>query len=457
VQGVVLGGVALGSAGVAQRRPPSLPAPPTPDVSGLAPSPEALDSQSLALANLLPSLADPAAEQGPLIVNTRVSREPFADYAREGDPGNSIFLKGTKGRAVVPWTPVFARENNLLQLPVSVTQQIDCAELLVVNESSARYPVFGNKARKYEFLLPNLKWSGAKRLATMGAVSSNHAMQFAIANRSADLTGEGEPLNCDLELVLFEVTGATTDTARLAALRSLVQGVAVASNDAELVGDATHEYAKHWLQPDTVSIVPAGGSNEISVLGHMNAVAELARLLDAAQVWSGPPDVIFVPMGTGSTVLGLLFGVHLMRWKTKVVGVADQDKSYLTRWLMNRQPGTPLVEGNVIKLAQSTAAWLQKIRFPGISPEVLRRVQDDIFSPDSDSWAPGYGLVESADIAWADELKDAGLTLDPVFTLKAWRSLLKKSRNGELKDKKVVFWNTYNSFDFAPPVLSSLG
>ena len=189
----------------------------------------------------------------------------------------------------------------------------------------------------------------------------------------------------------------------------------------------------------------------------MNAVAELARLLDAAQVWSGPPDVIFVPMGTGSTVLGLLFGVHLMRWKTKVVGVADQDKSYLTRWLMNRQPGTPLVEGNVIKLAQSTAAWLQKIRFPGISPEVLRRVQDDIFSPNSDSWAPGYGLVESADIAWADELKDAGLTLDPVFTLKAWRSLLKKSRNGELKDKKVVFWNTYNSFDFAPPVLSSLG
>ena len=164
--------------------------------------------------------------------------------------------------------------------------------------------------------MPNLKWSGASGfVATMGAVSSNHAMQFAIANRSADLTGEGEPLNCDLELVLFEVTGATTDTARLAALRSLVQGVAVASNDAELVGDATHEYAKRWLQPDTISIVPAGGSNEISVFGHMNAVAELARLLDAAQVWSGPPDVIFVPMGTGSTVLGLLFGVHLMRWK----------------------------------------------------------------------------------------------------------------------------------------------
>src|SRR6476661_3191050 len=259
VQGVVLGGVALGSAGVAQRRPPSLPAPPTPDVSGLAPLPEALDSQSLALANLLPSLADPAAEQGPLIVNTRVSREPFADYAREGDPGNSIFLKGTKGRAVVPWTPVFARENNLLQLPVSVTQQIDCAELLVVNESSARYPVFGNKARKYEFLLPNLKWSGSKRLGTVGAVSSNHALQFAVANRVADLTGDGQPLNCDLDLVLFEVPGAATDMARLAILRGLVQQVAIAKNDVELVGEAAPEYARNWLHPDTDLLVPPGG------------------------------------------------------------------------------------------------------------------------------------------------------------------------------------------------------
>lgn len=99
----------------------------------------------------------------------------------------------------------------------------------------------------------------------------------------------------------------------------------------------------------------------------MNAIAELAQFLSAAQAWSAPPDVIFVAMGSGSTVLGLLLGVHLMGWKTKVVGVADQDKSYLTRWLVNRQPSLPFVEGNVAKLARSTVQWLQQIRFPGIS------------------------------------------------------------------------------------------
>jgi 1-aminocyclopropane-1-carboxylate deaminase/D-cysteine desulfhydrase-like pyridoxal-dependent ACC family enzyme len=195
-----------------------------------------------------------------------------------------------------------------------------------MNESSAHYPLFGNKARKYEFLLPNLKWSGSQRLGTMGAVSSNHALQFALANRVADLTGDGQPLNCALDLVLFEVPGAATDMTRLAILRSLVQHIAIAKNDVELAGEAAYEYARHWLHPDTDSLVPPGGSNEVSVLGHMNAIAELAQLLDAAQAWKGPPDVIFVAMGSGSTVLGLLLGVHLMGWNTKVVGVADQDK-----------------------------------------------------------------------------------------------------------------------------------
>lgn len=84
-------------------------------------------------------------------------------------------------------------------------------------------------------------------------------------------------------------------------------------------------------------------------------------------------------------------------------------------------------------------------------------MQDEIFVPDSTSWQPGYGLVEAADVAWANELEEAGLILDPVFTLKAWRSLLTMSKAGALKNKKVLFWNTYNSFDYMPPLLSSLG
>jgi 1-aminocyclopropane-1-carboxylate deaminase/D-cysteine desulfhydrase-like pyridoxal-dependent ACC family enzyme len=447
MQGVILGGAALGAVCMTPSRRPMPPLPQMPDASGLAPPSAVLNSQSFALGRLFPSLVDPDAIEGPFIVNTLSHKDSFAGYIRRGEPGNSVFLRLADARATIPWAPIFVRESKLLQLPSFVTRQIDCSDLLVMNESSSHYPVFGNKARKYEFLLPNLKWSGSRRLGTMGAVSSNHALQFALANRLADLTGGGQPLNCALDLVLFEVPGAATDMARLAILRSLVQQIAIAKNDFELAGEAAYEYARRWLHPDTDSLVPPGGSNEVSVFGHMNAIAELAQLLDAAQAWKAPPDVIFVAMGSGSTVLGLLLGVHLMGWNTKVVGVADQDRSYLTRWVANRQPSLPFVEGNVAQLARSTVEWLHKIRFPGISPDVLRVMQQEIFVPDSTCWEPGYGLVEGADVAWAKELKAAGLILDPVFTLKAWRSLRTMSRTGWLKNKKVLFWNTYNSFD----------
>jgi len=433
------------------------PLPQMADVSGLAPPSAALNSQSLALGKLFPSLLDPDASEGPFIANTLSSKDSSAGFIRRGEPGNSIFLRQADSRATIPWAPIFVRENNLLQLPQSVTRQIDCSDLLVMNESSARYPVFGNKARKYEFLLPNLKWSGSERLGTMGAVSSNHALQFALANRVSDLTGDGQPLNCALDMVLFEVPGVPTDMSRLAFLRSLVQHISLARNDVELAGDAAYAYGTHWLHPDTDSLVPPGGSNEVSALGHMNAIAELAQLLDAAQAWKAPPDVIFVAMGSGSTVLGLLLGVHLMGWNTKVVGVADQDKSPLMRWVVNRQPSVPFVEGNVAQLARSTVEWLHKIGFPGISPDVLRVMQHETFVPDSTSWEPGYGLIEPADGERAKELKEAGLSLDPVFTLKAWRSLLTMSQTGALKNKKILFWNTFNSFDYMPPLVSSLG
>src|SRR3979409_409312 len=112
----------------------------------------------------------------------------------------------------------------------------------------------------------------------------------------------------------------------------------------------------------------------------MNAIAELAQLLDAAQAWKAPPDVIFVAMGSGSTVLGLLLGVHLMGWNTKVVGVADQDKPYLTRWLVNQQPSLPFVEGNVAQLARSTVEWLHKIRFPRHSASGPRVITNGVFT-----------------------------------------------------------------------------
>jgi 1-aminocyclopropane-1-carboxylate deaminase/D-cysteine desulfhydrase-like pyridoxal-dependent ACC family enzyme len=164
-------------------------------------------------------------------------------------------------------------------------------------------------------------------------------------------------------------------------------------------------------------------------------------------------------MGSGSTVMGVLLGVHLMGWDTQVIGVADQDKSYLSRLVANQQPSRPFVEGNVTKLAHTTVDWLNKVRFPGGALDVDRLLRREAFIADSTSWEPGYGLVHASDVAWQQELEAAGLKLDPVFTLKAWRSLVSMADAGALKGKRVLFWNTYNAYDYvdsALPLLSGL-
>jgi 1-aminocyclopropane-1-carboxylate deaminase/D-cysteine desulfhydrase-like pyridoxal-dependent ACC family enzyme len=460
LQGVALAGVGVAAGAFSQSRR-SLPVMPAAagDVSALTPPPAMLKEQSLALAKFFPSLSDPGAADAPRIVNTLTEGGDLAGAARRGEPGNAVFVAPGSGRALIPWTPLFAHDVDLRELPRSIAGRLDCADLLVLNESNANYPLYGNKARKYEFLLPNLHWSEVRRTATLGAVSSNHALQFALANRMADLTGDGEPLNSDLDLVLFEVPGAATDEQRLALLQTLSRRVVLASNMFGLAGEAAYELAAQRLKAGADAIVPPGGSNALSVLGHVNAVAELARVLEETRAWVAPPDVIFVAMGSGSTVLGILLGVQLLGWETQVVGVADQDKPYLSRLVANQQPSHPFVEGNVSKLAAATADWLAALRFPGPPLDVERLLRREVFLPDSTSWEPGYGLVNATDVAWQQELEDAGLRLDPVFTLKAWRCLVGMAQDGALKNKRVLFWNTYNAFDYvgtALPLLSGL-
>jgi 1-aminocyclopropane-1-carboxylate deaminase/D-cysteine desulfhydrase-like pyridoxal-dependent ACC family enzyme len=459
LQGMALAGAGVAAGYFSQSRQ-SLPVwPAAGDVAALAPPPHTLASQSLALGKFFPALTDPDAAGAPWIVNTLTGRHALAAGMMRGEPGNAVFVEPASGRAMIPWTPLFAHGCNILPLPHSVTRRLGGADVVVLNESDPNHPIYGNKARKYEFLLPNLQWSGVRRTATLGAVSSNHALQFALANRIADLTGKGEPLNSELDLVLFEVPGTTIDDKRLAMLQALSRRVVLANNMVGLAGEVAFELAVQRLGDGAEVFVPPGGSNELSVLGHMNAVADFAHHVLEAQLWRAPPDVIFVAMGSGSTVLGILLGVHLMGWDTQVVGVADQDKPYLSRLFANQQPSRPFVEGNVAKLAHGAVDWLNRVGFPGGAPTVEQLLRRKAFIADSASWEPGYGLVRDSDVAWQDELETVGLKLDPVFTLKAWRSLVAMAQAGALKGKRVLFWNTYNAFDYvdnALPLLSGL-
>jgi D-cysteine desulfhydrase len=59
-----------------------------------------------------------------------------------------------------------------------------------------------------------------------------------------------------------------------------------------------------------------------------------------------------------------------------------------------------------------------------------------------------YGDVTSESVAAQRIAREyAGLELETTYTAKAFAALLSEGRKGTLRDKIVLFWNTYNSRD----------
>jgi 1-aminocyclopropane-1-carboxylate deaminase len=71
------------------------------------------------------------------------------------------------------------------------------------------------------------------------------------------------------------------------------------------------QWAAHEAQAQGAVWIPEGGGDVSALAGLITAVEELTQ----------PPEVIFVPVGTGVTALGLALGVQKRGWQTPVIGV----------------------------------------------------------------------------------------------------------------------------------------
>lgn len=157
----------------------------------------------------------------------------------------------------------------------------------------------GNKARCLEFLLARR----ARRVLTYSSLSAHHA--YATAVHAAHL---GMP--CDAVIVRRGRAGAT-----LAALRGTGARVV-------LVGGAWGAVAatlELW-RPGTL-LIPPGGASPRGALGYLAAAFELDEI----------PARIYAPLGTGTTVAGLLAGLMLREAVTEVVAVRVADALFSTR------------------------------------------------------------------------------------------------------------------------------
>ncbi|HUH13076.1 MAG TPA: pyridoxal-phosphate dependent enzyme [Longimicrobiales bacterium] len=276
-------------------------------------------------------------------------------------------------------------------------------------------PYGGNKLRKLELLLGEARRRGARRLVTVGAMGSHHALATTV---------HGRAMGFEVSLVLFPQKPTPQ------VVRTLLMDVGLG---AELRFTRRMEtvplalLSARWAhRGQGVFVIPAGGSDPLGTIGYVSAGLELAEQVEAGLC--PPPDVVHVAGGTLGTAAGMALGLALGGLDTRV------DAYRITSALVtNRRVLGGLIAG--------ASAILAEAGVPLPEPQEIER---RVVLKDEQLGA-GYGRETEAGRAASELLAGAGLPLDPTYTAKAAAGFLAALR--EEPDATHLYWHTLSAVE----------
>ena len=308
------------------------------------------------------------------------------------------------------------RVNNLGHYPTPLEpwpllgQHLQC-ELWAKRDDLIGLAFGGNKTRKLDYIVDHALKMGADWLLTTGAPQSNHCRQTAAA---AARNG----LGCTL---LLGGPGIRNVTGNL--LLDYVLGAEVEWTTTEMhhrdeaLRTIAARLEERGKKPWTV---PLGGSNHLGVWAFVEAIKELKEQL--SQLDLSPPDIIIIPSSSGGTQAGLVLGIALSGWQTRVLGVSVDLKRADLHSVVTR----------CIDSAQANHPSLASLQVPELW------IDDDMTEQEYASF-PTEELETLVHTA-----RTQGVLLDPVYTGRAFTGLTRAATADPtlLKNKKVLFWHT---------------
>lgn len=298
------------------------------------------------------------------------------------------------------------------------------AEIWVKDEGAYGGPWGGNKVRKLEWVLPDVRRRRRKTVLTFGALATNHGLATALYAREVGLQAA---------LALVDQPVDDHVRAQLERLRASGATLHFTHTRARTIGAAPWLLARH-ASPLPPYVLPAGGSSPVGTLGYVEVALELAAQVEAGEL--PEPAWAVTAVGTGGTAAGLALGLRLASLRTRVLAVVVNDL-------------LPLDERALVRLAARSARLLER-RSAARPPRAGRAARRDARPPrlaplavTRDWLGPGYGH-RTPEAERARELAaGAGLTLDPVYTAKAFAGLLGERAAGALGDGPLLFLQTH--------------
>lgn len=273
----------------------------------------------------------------------------------------------------------------------------------------------GNKLRKLEFVLAEMRRQGARAVFTLGATGTNAGIAAAMV-----CAQEGIP--CTV------ITFPQADSPTVRRNQRWMQHFQARYEHRPTLWRAVLRY---YLHPGRLRrgnyFLFAGCSNPVSTFGYVNAVFELREQIRAGQC--PEPAEILVPVSSASTLAGLTLGVALAGLRTRVTGIRVAAERL--------GPFAACTTGVVETLERQALAMMHAAGAAtgiGAVPPVSLR---------GEYFGPGYGeATPAAEAAIARFRAATGLALEGTYSGKAAAAFLDRLPQAT---GPVLFWNTFNS------------
>jgi len=288
----------------------------------------------------------------------------------------------------------------------------------------------GNKIRKLEFILGDALRTGAKEVLTFGSAGSNHALATAIYARQLGLKSismlvpqpNAHYVRCNL--LMSYHSGAELH------LYSNIRFITPLANPAVLC-----QLLRHGLKRGQLPrVIPMGGSSSLGAIGYVNAAFELKGQILRGEI--PEPDYIYIASGSMGTAAGLILGLRAINSEARVVAVRVNSDSFVNA-------------KGMVNLINKTNSLLFSLdpSFPKLGfSEHDMDIRHSFFGKQ-------YALFTKEGIeAVAFMERYGGIKLEGTYTGKAFAALIDDGKKSILRDKIILFWNTYNSLDFSKAI-----
>jgi D-cysteine desulfhydrase len=278
----------------------------------------------------------------------------------------------------------------------------------------------GNKVRALEFLLGEALRAGHQQVIALGFPASCQALAQAIYAKQLGIKSMA---------VLFRQVNSEQGRRHLLMYQSV--GAEVYPLGLIPVFHLMKYTLQHGRFPKFLE-----ASSPLGMAGYVNAGFELKDQIELGLL--PEPDLMYVALATMGTAVGLDLGFKAAGLKSRVVSVH-----------LGNPRATPQ---NMVKLFRETNELLHS-HDPSF-PEF--EVSENDFDVRYDFNKPKGRLLSEVDAQAMKRAKElAHLQLDEMFTANAFAALLADADKGLLRDKTVLWWNSYNSRDFSAQTASA--